>query len=67
MTGGIPLGDWSGSTATRELQDTIKQFNESAQRQADTMIRLSRIMMWLTVATLVLAGVQFYVAMVSKS
>ena len=62
MKGGIPLGEWSGSDATRELHETIKQFNEASQRQTKTMIRLSWAMVWLSVAMLVIAGVQVYVA-----
>lgn len=48
--GGIPLGEWSGSTATRELRKTIEEFNEQSAKQGRTIIRLT----W---AILVLTGV----------
>jgi len=47
----IPLGEWSGSTATRELHATIKEFNAAATRQATVMIRLTR---WILVLTVVM-------------
>lgn len=49
--GGVPLSDWSGSGATRELQETIRGFNAAAQRQTETMIRLTR---WIVALTVVL-------------
>ncbi|MCL5736922.1 MAG: hypothetical protein M1274_15355 [Actinobacteria bacterium] len=45
---GIPLSEWSGSGATRELQETIRQFNEKADKQTQQMIRLTRGILWLS-------------------
>jgi len=59
---GIPLGEWSGSNATRELHETIKQFNAAAEEQTRQMIRLTKRIMWLTGAMLILVGVQIVVA-----
>lgn len=59
---GIPLGQWSGSDATRELHETIRQFNAEADKQTRQMIRLTRVIIGLTVAMLVLVGVQIVVA-----
>lgn len=42
---GIPLEEWNGSKATRELHETIKQFNASSERQNQVMVRLT----WATV------------------
>jgi hypothetical protein len=52
---GIQLGDWSGSNATDRLRAVIEQ-------QAAASDRLSRRMLWLTVATVVLAAVQVEIA-----
>ena len=52
-SGGIPLGEWSGSNATRDLHETIKQFNEKAEKQTQQMVRLTRVIAWLTFVMLV--------------
>jgi hypothetical protein len=51
--GGIPLSEWSGSGATRQLEATIREFNEETSRQTATMIRLTR---WIVVLTVVLVA-----------
>ena len=60
--GGIPLSEWSGSGATRELHETIKQFNAAAERQTAQMLALTRQIKWLTWAMLLAAAVQIYLA-----
>jgi hypothetical protein len=50
---GIPIGEWSGSGATDQLRYTIEQFNREAQRQTETMIRLTR---WIVALTIVLVA-----------
>ena len=55
---GIPIGEWSGSNATRELHETIKAFNAAAEEQTQQMIILTRRIMWLTGVMLILVGVQ---------
>lgn len=55
--GGIPLGVWSGSDATKELHETIKLFVDRSEKQACTMIRLTRAIVWLTVGIAVLTAV----------
>jgi hypothetical protein len=60
--GGIPLSEWSGSGATRELHETIKQFVGSSDRQSAEMIRLTRQLKWLTWAMLFAVIVQIYLA-----
>jgi hypothetical protein len=58
--GGIPLSEWSGSGATRELHETIKLFNATAQRQSEEMLALTRQLKWLTWAMLFAVVVQIY-------
>ena len=55
---GTPLGEWSGSNATRELHETIKRFNATAEEQARQMVVLTKRIMWLTVVMSVLVVVQ---------
>ena len=61
---GIPLSEWSGSGATRELHETIKQFNDTTQKQTQTLIRLTWIIACLTlvmsVAVIVQIALAFY-------
>ena len=58
MGGGIPLGEFSGSTATRELHKTIVEFNAQAEQQTRTMIRLTWAIAVLTFVLVVGLGVQ---------
>ncbi len=59
---GIPLGEWSGSNATRELHETIKRFNAAAEDQTRQMVRLTKTITWLTAAMLILVTVQIVIA-----
>jgi hypothetical protein len=61
--GGIPLGEWSGSNATRELHETIKRFNESATRQTAIIIRLTWAIAILTAVMTVAVVVQICLAL----
>jgi hypothetical protein len=63
--GGIPLGEWSGSAATRELHATIRDFNDRASAQTERMLQLTRTVKHLTWAMLLLVGVQIIVAVVA--
>ena len=56
----IPLDEWSGAGATKELHVTIKQFVEESGRQARIMIRLTWWISFLTVAMLLAVGVQVW-------
>lgn len=60
--GGIPLGEWSGSDATHELHNTIKQFNEKTEKQTEQMVRLTKVIAWLTSVMLVAVVVQIVLA-----
>jgi hypothetical protein len=59
---GIPLEEWNGSIATRELHDTIRQFNESANAQTRQLIRLTWALTWLTAVMLLVVVVQVALA-----
>jgi hypothetical protein len=59
---GIPLSEWSGSGATGELHETIKNFNVAAEAQTRQMIRLTKVIIGLTVVMLIMVGVQIAVA-----
>ena len=61
--GGIPLSEWSGSGATRQLEATIREFNEETSRQTATMIRLTRWIVVLTVVLVVGLVVQIIIAL----
>ena len=37
----IPLGQWNGSDATRELTETVVKLSEASERQTKTMVRLT--------------------------
>ena len=60
---GIPLSDWSGSGATRELHETIRTFNEAATKQTATVIALTRWILILTIVMTVAVIVQIVIAL----
>lgn len=39
--GGVPLSEWSGSGATRELEQTIRTISVEATKQTRQLIRLT--------------------------
>lgn len=59
----IPLSEWSGSGATRELEATIREFNKTATRQTRTLIHLTWVLAGLTAAMLIAAVFQIAVAL----
>jgi hypothetical protein len=65
--GGIPLSEFSGSGATRELHETIRDFNRATGEQTRTIIRLTRWILALTVVMTVAVIVQIIVALVTSS
>jgi hypothetical protein len=54
--------DIDGSWATNALHETIKEFNEQTSLQTKQMLRLTRVMAWLTFVMLVGLAVQIYLA-----
>ena len=58
--GGIPLSEWSGSGATRELHETIKSFNEVTTRQTTWLLRLTWAITALTLVMTIAVLVQVY-------
>jgi hypothetical protein len=63
-SGGIPLGQWSGSDAINELYETLRRYNDIATRQAATMIRLTRAIVVLTI--LLFAGLVVQIVLALK-
>ena len=58
----IPLEEWNGSVATRELHDTIRQFNEASRKQTQQLVSLTKAIVWLTAVMVVAVVVQVVVA-----
>jgi hypothetical protein len=56
----IPLSEWSGSGATHELHETIKQYVTIAEQQTRAMIRLTWTITALTVVMIGEAGWQIW-------
>ncbi|MDX2252012.1 MAG: hypothetical protein NW202_06985 [Nitrospira sp.] len=61
-SGGIPLSEWSGSGATRKLHETIRDFNEVASRQTQEILKLTRVIAFLTLVMTVGLIVQVFLA-----
>ncbi len=57
---GTPIGEWSGSGATKELQKTIEKFNESTSKQTRWLLRLTVVLTVLTAVMTLLVGWQIY-------
>jgi hypothetical protein len=62
MAGGIPIGEWSGSDATKALHESIKNYQEVSSRQTTQMLRLTWTIAVLTFVMLIGLGVQIYLA-----
>lgn len=60
--GGVPLSEWSGSGATRELHETIRKFNEVTSRQTEEILKLTRVIAWLTFVMSIGLAIQIYLA-----
>ncbi len=63
MVDNIPLSEWSGSGAVRELHETFKSFSRIAERQTSTMIRLTRYILALSIIMTLAVVVQVVVAL----
>ena len=62
---GIPLDEWSGSKATSELHHTIREFNKCAEAQTQQLVRLTKVLAWLTGVMLAAVIVQVVLAIVA--
>jgi hypothetical protein len=67
---GIPLGEWSGSDATKALHETISALHETirayqkeSSRQTAQMIRVTWAIAVLTFVMLIAVGAQIYLAL----
>jgi hypothetical protein len=52
--GGIPLGQWNGSDATRDLHNAIIQIHDINAKESQKMLRLTWAILILTFIILVL-------------
>jgi hypothetical protein len=59
----IPLSEWSGSGATRELHETIRKFNEVTSRQTQEILKLTRVIAFLTFVMAVGLAIQIFLAL----
>jgi hypothetical protein len=59
---GIPLEEWSGSGATKELHKSIREFNEVASKQTQTLTRLTWAIFILTAIMVIEVAVQIYLS-----
>jgi hypothetical protein len=62
MTGGIPLGQWSGGDATEQLRASIEESNRLASRQARLMIWLTVAILFLSIVMAIAAAIQVWLA-----
>jgi hypothetical protein len=60
---GVPLGEWSGSDATKTLQATIEKYQAESSRQTGKMIFLTWVIAALTVVMAVGVAVQIYLTL----
>lgn len=58
----IPLSELSGSGATRELHETIRQFNETTTKQTRQLLILTWVIAVLTTIMTIGVGLQIYLA-----
>jgi hypothetical protein len=61
-SGGIRLGQWSGSDATEALHETMRAFIESSARSSKRMLQLTWAIATLTLVMLVSVIVQLWIA-----
>jgi hypothetical protein len=62
---GIPLSEWSGSGATKHLEETVTALNERTEAQTAEMIRLARTLTRMTAVMAVAVVVQIAVGIVA--
>ena len=58
----IPIGKWSGSDATDELQKTVVDLSKASERQTRHIIKLTYAMLFLTFVMACMVGVQIWLA-----
>ena len=58
----IPLDEWSGSGATKELQQTIEDFNKQSYKQTKCMLILTIIIAILTFVLVIGLAVQIWIS-----
>jgi len=58
----IPLGEFSGSDATKALQATIEAFNKQSSKQTNRMFYLTVVIAFLTLVLVFGLGVQIWIS-----
>ena len=58
----IPLDEWSGAKATKELQAAIERHQVETNRQTKWMLRLTWVMAVFTLVTVIGLALQIYMA-----
>lgn len=61
--GGIPIDEWSGSGATKELEQTVVKLNHASEKQTKHIIKLTYAMLILTFVMACMVGVQIWLAL----
>jgi hypothetical protein len=64
--GGIPLGQWSGSDATKQLEETIKSAQLANPKQQTTMLRLTIATAFFAFGALVFSLIQLCLSVKAK-
>jgi hypothetical protein len=59
---GIPLSEWSGSGATKDLEQTVRRLAEQSARQSRQMLYLTWAIAVLTLVMTVGVAVQIFLA-----
>ena len=56
--GGIPVGQWSGSDATKQLEETIERLQLENSKQQTTMLNWTKLAVLFAFGALVLSLIQ---------
>ena len=63
----IPLDEWSGAGATKELHKTIVALNEATTKQTNAMVALTWAITIMTFVMMVGVGAQIFIALDQRS
>jgi Mg2+ and Co2+ transporter CorA len=61
MPSQVGIGD-SAATEVNRLRESVDEFSRQANKQTNQMLKLTRILAWLTAMMTVLVGAQLYLA-----
>ena len=60
--GGIPIDQWSGSGATKDLEKTVVSLSRASEKQTRHIIKLTYAMLFLSFIMACMVGVQIWIA-----